>query len=278
MAARPRGVAEAAASRQVAAFGATLSRRSTQGGDKNFTLLEVDLPEVRMLVTPQRYQVLTKQHLKPIEQTLEPRRICCHVPRWIVWRPRVDQFAEKAMFPAPVGLLEELLGRRGIQARLPSGSGGFPPKGDPSPPERPLKIPDLQGLCEWSQPGSNRRPPACKADRFVHSCLIVSRKCLQLRHFCWPRKDTKGRRETNWCPLGVRDLGRREEGGPACPAASARGCGRGRGRSCVGDRRLRVEPRHILKLVHHVAIRAEGEPRVVPELASDVDHRAPLVE
>ena len=106
MAARPRGVAEAAASRQVAAFGATLSRRSTQGGDKNFTLLEVDLPEVRMLVTPQRYQVLTKQHLKPIEQTLEPRRICCHVPRWIVWRPRVDQFAEKAMFPAPVGLLE----------------------------------------------------------------------------------------------------------------------------------------------------------------------------
>jgi hypothetical protein len=35
---------------------------------------------------------------------------------------------------------------------------------------------DLQDFLEWSQPGSNRRPPACKADRFVHSCLVVSRK------------------------------------------------------------------------------------------------------
>ena len=41
-----------------------------------------------------------------------------------------------------------------------------------------------------------------QADRFVHSCLMVSRKYLQIRHFCWPREDRKGRRETNWCPPG----------------------------------------------------------------------------
>ena len=58
-------------------------------------------------------------------------------------------------------------------------------------------------VLQWSQPGSNRRPPACKADRVVHSCLVVSRKCLQMPHFCWPREDTKGRRETNWCPPGA---------------------------------------------------------------------------
>ena len=113
----------------------------------------------------------------------------------------------------------------------------------------------------------------------VSWCRANACKC---RHFCWPREDTKGRRETNWCPPGAPSAfvtwGGGKRAAPACPAASARGCGRGQGRSCVGDRRLRVEPRHILELVHHVAIRAEGEPRVVAELASDVDHRAPLVE
>jgi hypothetical protein len=38
----------------------------------------------------------------------------------------------------------------------------------------------LQAFTEWSQPGSNRRPPACKADRIVLPCLVVSRKCLQI--------------------------------------------------------------------------------------------------
>jgi len=111
---------------------------------------------------------------------------------------------------------------------------------------------------------------------------VVSCKCLQMEHFCWPREDTKGRRETSWRPPGGPSAfvtwGGGKRAAPACPAASARGCGRDQGGSCVGDRRLRVEPRHILELVHHVAIRAEGEPRVVAQLASDVDHRAPLVE
>ncbi len=64
----------------------------------------------------------------------------------------------------------------------------------------------------------------------------------------------------------------------ACPASSARGCGRGQGRSCVGDRRMGVEPWHILELVHHVAIGAERESRVVAELAGDVANRATLME
>ena len=141
----------------------------------------------------------------------------------------------------------------------------------------------MQAFREWSQPGSNRRPPACKADQFVHSCLVVSRKCLQIRHFCWPREDTTGRRETNWCPPGGPSAfvtwGGGKRAAPAVPGCvSSRMRPRRQGRSRVGDRRLRVEPRHVLKLVHHVAIRAEGEPRVVAELASDVDHRAPLVE
>jgi hypothetical protein len=61
----------------------------------------------------------------------------------------------------------------------------------------------IAGAFQWSQPGSNRRPPACKADRIVRSCLVMSRKGLQISQFCWPREDTKGRRETNWCPPGA---------------------------------------------------------------------------
>jgi len=38
----------------------------------------------------------------------------------------------------------------------------------------------FQRFSEWSQPGSNRRPPACKADQLVHSWLVVSRKALQI--------------------------------------------------------------------------------------------------
>jgi hypothetical protein len=63
------------------------------------------------------------------------------------------------------------------------------------------------------------------------------------------------------------------------PAASAGGAGRAvQGRSRLGNRRRRVEPRHVLELVHHVPVGAEREPSVVAELAGDVDHRAPLVE
>src|SRR5450755_2537570 len=69
--------------------------------------------------------------------------------------------------------------------------------------ENVTEVDGFQELLEWSQPGSHRRPPACKADRVGHSCLVVSRKYLQMPHFCSPREDTKGRRETNWCPPGA---------------------------------------------------------------------------
>ena len=63
------------------------------------------------------------------------------------------------------------------------------------------------------------------------------------------------------------------------PAASAGGGGRAvQGDSRLGNRHLRVEPRHVLELVHHVPVGAERESSVVAELAGDVDHRAPLVE
>src|ERR1700722_8525952 len=80
------------------------------------------------------------------------------------------------------------------------------------------------------------------------------------------------------------------EGAPGCvswwrwpwkvrPAASAGGGGRAvQGRSRLGNRRLRVQPWHVLELVHHVPVGAEREPSVVAELAGDVDHRAPLVQ
>jgi hypothetical protein len=38
----------------------------------------------------------------------------------------------------------------------------------------------FRGLRKWSQPGSNRRPPACKADQIVLPCLLVSWKCLEI--------------------------------------------------------------------------------------------------
>lgn len=46
----------------------------------------------------------------------------------------------------------------------------------------------------------------------------------------------------------------------------------------VGDRGMGFEPRRVLELVHHVAVRAQREARVVPELAGDVDHRTALVQ
>ena len=84
-----------------------------------------------------------------------------------------------------------------------------------------------------------------------------------------------------WCTLGVRVPGAAgsgaAEGSPGCVswwrlAASSRAA------LASAIAVLRVEPRHVLELVHHVAIGAERESSVVAELAGDVDHRAPLVE
>ena len=73
-------------------------------------------------------------------------------------------------------------------------------------------------LRQWSQPGSNRRPPACKADQFVHSCLVVSRKCPANAAFLLAtgghERTARDKLVPPWCPLSVRDLGRREEGSP----------------------------------------------------------------
>jgi hypothetical protein len=84
-----------------------------------------------------------------------------------------------------------------------------------------------------------------------------------------------------WCTLSVACVWAAGAGQPSKvrPAASAGGGSRAvQGRSRLGDRRLRVEPRRVLELVHHVAVGAEREPGVVAELAGDVDDGAPLAE
>jgi hypothetical protein len=86
------------------------------------------------------------------------------------------------------------LGRAGVPAptsprRTTRTTAAFPEASITLPP-RPKCVPSshptasiaaiFQAFRAWSQPGSNRRPPACKADQFVHSCLAVSRKALQI--------------------------------------------------------------------------------------------------
>src|SRR5258708_39521477 len=96
---------------------------------------------------------------------------------------------------------------------------------------------------------------------------------------------TRGRERTArdklappWCPLGVRDLGRREEDSPRLArlrqledAAAAKAALASAIAAWASSRGI------FLELVHHVAIGAERESRVVAELAGDVDKRTPLM-
>jgi hypothetical protein len=127
--------------------------------------------------------------------------------------------------------------------------------------------------------------PATSCLQSRSDCPLVSRSVAQMPVNAAFLLTARGQERTArdklvppWWPLGVRALGRREEGAPRFPG-------------CVSSR-TRPRPRPLLrrqspsarrgaaylKLIHHVAISAEGEPRVVAELASDVDHRSPLVE
>jgi hypothetical protein len=48
--------------------------------------------------------------------------------------------------------------------------------------------------------------------------------------------------------------------------------------SRVGDRDFGFDPRRVLELVHHVSVSRQRQPRIVPELASEIDDAPALVQ